>query len=47
MLTEYRACRLAAIHLQVLAFPDTFPNQGGLPMEVDEAIGRVALESPR
>jgi len=45
-----------------LAFPDAFPNQGGLPIqvggqtigglgvsgapsEVDEAIGRVALET--
>ena len=48
--------------LSVLAFPDAFPNQGGLPIqvdgqtigglgvsgapsEVDEAIGRVALDA--
>jgi glc operon protein GlcG len=48
--------------LAVLAFPDAFPNQGGLPIqvdgqtigglgvsgaasEVDEAIGRVALDA--
>ena len=49
-------------NLQILAFPNAFPNQGGLPIqvegetigaigvsgaasEVDEAIGRVALET--
>ena len=30
-------------NLQVLAFPDNFPNQGGLPIEVDgHTIGGVA-----
>jgi len=58
------ADQLKSGDLQVLAFPDAFPNQGGLPIqvggqtiggigvsgapsEVDEAIGRVALEALR
>jgi len=56
------ADQLKSGDLSVLAFPDAFPNQGGLPIqvggqtigglgvsgapsEVDEAIGRVALET--
>src|ERR1039458_4016138 len=58
------ADQLKSGDLQVLAFPDAFPNQGGLPIqvdgqtiggigvsgapsEVDEAIGRVALDALR
>src|SRR5215467_2238544 len=34
---------LASGNLQVLAFPDGFPNQGGLPVKVDgKTIGAVA-----
>lgn len=34
---------LAGGNLQVLAFPDGFPNQGGLPIQVDgQTIGAVA-----
>jgi glc operon protein GlcG len=30
-------------NLQVLAFPDGFPNQGGLPVQIDgQTIGAVA-----
>ena len=30
-------------NLQVLAFPDSFPNQGGLPIQVDgQTIGAIA-----
>ena len=56
------ADQLKSGDLQVLAFPDAFPNQGGLPIqvdgqtiggigvsgapsEVDEAIGRVAIDA--
>ena len=31
-------------NLEVLAFPDFFPNQGGLPIKVDgETIGAIAV----
>ena len=34
---------LAGGNLQVLAFPDGFPNQGGLPIQVDgHTIGGIA-----
>jgi glc operon protein GlcG len=37
------ADRLKAGNLEVLAFPDSFPNQGGLPIKVDgETIGAIA-----
>jgi len=35
--------QLKAGNLQVLAFPDAFPNQGGLPVQIDgQTIGGVA-----
>ncbi|MGA2132056.1 MAG: heme-binding protein [Bryobacteraceae bacterium] len=37
------ADQLKAGNLQVLAFPDAFPNQGGLPIKVDgKTIGGIA-----
>jgi len=37
------ADQLKAGNLQVLAFPDGFPNQGGLPIQVDgKTIGSIA-----
>jgi glc operon protein GlcG len=37
------ADQLSSGNLQVLSFPDAFPNQGGLPIQVDgHAIGAIA-----
>ena len=37
------ADRLKAGNLEVLAFPEAFPNQGGLPIKIDgETIGAIA-----
>jgi glc operon protein GlcG len=37
------ADRLKAGNLEVLAFPEAFPNQGGLPIKIDNAtIGAIA-----
>ena len=37
------ADQLSAGNLQVLIFPDAFPNQGGLPIQVDgQTIGGIA-----
>lgn len=38
------ADQLASGNLQVLAFPDAFPNQGGLPIQVDgQTIGGIGV----
>ena len=35
-------------HLDVLAFPDFFPNQGGLPIQVDgQTIGAIAASGAK
>ena len=37
------ADRLKAGNLEILAFPEAFPNQGGLPIKIDgETIGGIA-----
>jgi len=40
--------QLSGGNLQVLAFPDGFPNQGGLPVQVDgHTIGAIAASDRR
>jgi len=40
--------QLSGGNLQVLAFPDGFPNQGGLPVQVDgHTIGAIAASGRR
>jgi glc operon protein GlcG len=42
------ADQLKSGDLQVLAFPDAFPNQGGLPIQVDgQTIGGIGVSGAR
>jgi len=39
---------LKAGNLEVLAFPDFFPNQGGLPIQVDgQTLGGIAASGAK
>ena len=42
--SKVAADQLASGNLQVLVFPDAFPNQGGLPIQIDgETIGGIGI----